>query len=197
MHEQITPLRCGHTICYLVTGSSGSLLVDTGFAGSLGELGIQLKTHGFGLHDVGCLLVTHFHPDHMGIAQDLVELGVTLLLPSCQAPFIHQPDRMYARDHNRAFRPIREEGACRLEPEDSRKFLSAHCGIDGQVVQTPGHSPDSISLVLDSGDAFVGDLCPFDQVELCGDVQMESSWEKLLGLGVHLVHFAHWPDERV
>jgi hypothetical protein len=26
---------------------------------------------------------------------------------------------------------------------------------------------------------------------------MESSWEKLLGLGVHLVHFAHWPDERI
>jgi glyoxylase-like metal-dependent hydrolase (beta-lactamase superfamily II) len=163
----------------------------------LGELGIRLKTHGFGLHDVGCLLVTHFHPDHMGIAQDLVELGVTLLLPSCQVPFVHQPDHMYARDHNRAFRPISEEDACRLEPEDSRKFLSAHCGIDGQVVQTPGHSPDSISLVLDSGDAFVGDLCPFDQVELYGDVQMESSWEKLLGLGVHLVHFAHWPDERI
>lgn len=197
MHEQIMPLRCGHTICYLVQGPTGSLLIDTGFAESLGQLGSQLKMHALDLQIVDYLLVTHFHPDHMGIARDLVELGVTLLLPSCQVPFVHQPDHMYARDRNRAFRSIREEDVCRLEPEDSRKFLSAHCGIDGQVVQTPGHSPDSISLVLDSGDAFVGDLCPFDQVELYGDVQMESSWEKLLGLGVHLVHFAHWPDERI
>ena len=197
MHEHITPLRCGHTICYLVTGSSGSLLVDTGFAGSLGELGSQLKMHGLDLRCTGYLLVTHFHPDHMGIAQDLIDLGVTLLLPSCQAPFVHQPDRMYAHDHNRAFRPIREDTACRLEPDDSREFLSIRCGIDGQVVQTPGHSPDSISLVLDSGDAFVGDLCPFGQVDLYGDARMESSWERLLGLGVSVAHFAHWPDERI
>lgn len=74
MHEQIMPLRCGHTICYLVKGPTGSLLIDTGFAESLGQLGSQLKMYALDLQIVDYLLVTHFHPDHMGIARDLAEL---------------------------------------------------------------------------------------------------------------------------
>ena len=29
--------------------------------------------------------------------------------------------------------------------------------LDGEIVATPGHTVDSISMVLDDGDAFVGD----------------------------------------
>ena len=32
------------------------------------------------------------------------------------------------------------------------------CGVRGQVLHTPGHTPGSVSIVLDSGDAIVGDL---------------------------------------
>lgn len=39
---------------------------------------------------------------------------------------------------------------------DSRAFL-AGIGIDGEIISTPSHSPDSVSLVLDDGDCFVGD----------------------------------------
>jgi hydroxyacylglutathione hydrolase len=31
-------------------------------------------------------------------------------------------------------------------------------GVDGRIVHTPGHTSGSISLLLDSGEAFVGDL---------------------------------------
>ena len=31
-------------------------------------------------------------------------------------------------------------------------------GIPGTVLHTPGHSPGSLSVVLDTGEAFVGDL---------------------------------------
>lgn len=31
-------------------------------------------------------------------------------------------------------------------------------GVDGRLIETPGHSADSISVVLDSGDVIVGDL---------------------------------------
>ncbi|MFO7633107.1 MAG: MBL fold metallo-hydrolase, partial [Caldilinea sp.] len=31
-------------------------------------------------------------------------------------------------------------------------------GVDGRVFATPGHTPGSISILLDSGDAIVGDL---------------------------------------
>jgi hydroxyacylglutathione hydrolase len=31
-------------------------------------------------------------------------------------------------------------------------------GVNGRIVHTPGHTAGSISLVLDSGEAFVGDI---------------------------------------
>jgi glyoxylase-like metal-dependent hydrolase (beta-lactamase superfamily II) len=35
-------------------------------------------------------------------------------------------------------------------------------GIPGQVVYTPGHSMGHVSIILDSGDAFVGDMAMND-----------------------------------
>ena len=42
---------------------------------------------------------------------------------------------------------------------ESRAFLHT-LGIGGEIISTPGHSDDSVTLVLDTGDAFTGD---FDQ----------------------------------
>jgi hydroxyacylglutathione hydrolase len=67
-------------------------------------------------------------------------------------------------------------------------------GLAGRVVHTPGHTAGSISVVLDNGDAVVGDLCQngwgfgmglgpivpplADQPEA-----LPSSWERLLREG--------------
>lgn len=197
----VTPLTCGYTRCYLVTPQScphKSLLFDTGSAGSLGELGRQLKLAGGSLADIGCLLVSHYHPDHMGIARDLMDLGVTLLLPTVQQGFVHEPDKVYAKNHDGSFKPIGESMALTFPVDDSREILG-RWWIQGQVAWTPGHSDDSISLLLDGAEdgreALVGDLCPLEQVELYNDPVLEQSWEKLIALGARRARFAHWPDE--
>ncbi|UCB44816.1 MAG: MBL fold metallo-hydrolase, partial [Spirochaetota bacterium] len=41
--------------------------------------------------------------------------------------------------------------------EDSPFSLTPY-GIKGKIIPTPGHSSGSMSLILESGDAFVGDL---------------------------------------
>jgi glyoxylase-like metal-dependent hydrolase (beta-lactamase superfamily II) len=40
---------------------------------------------------------------------------------------------------------------------DGRALL-ATLGISAELIHTPGHSDDRVSLVLDSGEAFTGDL---------------------------------------
>ena len=42
-----------------------------------------------------------------------------------------------------------------LRDED---FSLTEFGISGKIIYTPGHSPGSVSILLDTGDAFVGDL---------------------------------------
>lgn len=41
--------------------------------------------------------------------------------------------------------------------EESRKFLG-ELGIEGEIISTPSHSEDSISVILDDGTCIVGDL---------------------------------------
>ena len=65
-----------------------------------------------------------------------------------------------------------------LSNKDSRAFLAA-LGIDGEIVSTPSHSEDSITLVLDSGDCFVGDLEPMEYMDrLRGEFSLIERLEK-------------------
>jgi glyoxylase-like metal-dependent hydrolase (beta-lactamase superfamily II) len=64
-------------------------------------------------------------------------------------------------------------------------------GIQGEIVETPGHSDDSVSLVLDSGMAFIGDLHLPDLVPDEARDATRQSWKKLLALKVKTVYPAH------
>jgi len=73
-------------------------------------------------------------------------------------------------------------------------------GIHGKVIYTPGHSPGSMSLLLDTGDAFVGDLVmngfPM-RISLGKPIFAENanvlqeSWRLLLSRGAKQIHPGH------
>ena len=63
-------------------------------------------------------------------------------------------------------------------------------GITGEIIHTNGHSEDSISLLLDSGEAFIGDLAP--EIMLPEDDQAsKANWEVLKAEGVRKIYTAH------
>jgi glyoxylase-like metal-dependent hydrolase (beta-lactamase superfamily II) len=76
----------------------------------------------------------------------------------------------------------------------------AEYGIQGKIVYTPGHSSGSVSIVLEGGEVFVGDLAmnmaPLrfsPGLPIFGDdIQIvKNSWKKLLQMGVKTVYPAH------
>ena len=91
----------------------------------------------------------------------------------------HDANGAYRKWGRRDFSPVGDAAARVLPLEQSRGFLVS-CGVDGGVLSTPGHSPDSVSVVLDSGDVFVGDLCPSERVALFPNPAYRRSWETLL-----------------
>ena len=58
-------------------------------------------------------------------------------------------------------------------------------------MHTPGHSDDSISLWLDKGDLFVGDLNPLYELELHKGTETGKSWGRLLALKPKKVYYGH------
>ncbi|MBQ6104317.1 MAG: MBL fold metallo-hydrolase [Lachnospiraceae bacterium] len=186
---KIHELRYSGTNTYVIEGEKGILLFDTGWAGTfsgfcraMGELRIPVQKVSF-------ILVSHFHPDHMGIAQEIANEGAVILLPEVQKNFVHSADGIFEKDGT-PFVPIVENEARSFPLAESREVLS-EIGIAGQIFATPGHSDDSISLVLDSGEIFVGDLNPLYELELHKGTQIEKSWKALLSENPKTVYYGH------
>ncbi len=160
---------------YLLEAREGKLMVDCGWPGTLPRFMAGLKRKGITFQEIKYLLVTHFHPDHAGLTQELKNQGIRLILLECQADFI-TPFAEFFRGNNLPYVPIAPNNTTVLRLEDSRTFL-ASLGIKGEILHTPGHSDDSVTLVLDEGYAFTGDLHP----SLMGidDLQTRASWDKI------------------
>ena len=128
----------------------------------------------------------------MGIAQEIADMGPVICAADLQRDFIHSSDRILARDKNADFVPVRDEKVRFFKPEESRGFLK-EIGIDGAVYASPGHSDDSISLMLDSGELFVGDLNPLYELELHRGTQIGGTWDMLLSMRPKRVYYGHAP----
>ena len=63
---------------YVLGASRGRLLVDVGWPGTLPKLHAMLKRKSIMMEDIGYLLITHYHPDHAGLAQEVKAKGIHL-----------------------------------------------------------------------------------------------------------------------
>ena len=180
-------LKYGNTNCYYIKGKNGSLLVDTDWAGTLPAFYKKIKE--LNITKIDYLLITHYHPDHMGIAQDIIDMGTKLLLIDIQKDYIHSSDTIFQKDKHVKFNPINTEHVI-ISCEQSRKFLN-DLGIDGEIIHTPGHSEDSISLILDDGSAFVGDLYDLRSAVTFNDEKINNSWNKILSHNISKIYYGH------
>ena len=161
---------------YAIDFKGGKLLVDCGWPGTLSQFSAELKRKGIPLQDIKYLLVTHFHPDHAGLVQELKNIGVKFILLDIQVEFIAQLTDFF-KDKQFPYIKIKKDGNLVMKVEDSRKFLEK-LGLQGEILHTPGHSDDSITLILDEGYAFTGDLHPIFALPE-DDAVSRASWDKI------------------
>ena len=160
---------------YIIEAKSEKLLIDCGWPGTLPKFMAELKRKGISIKEIRHLLVTHFHPDHAGLAQELKNQGIKFIVLECQVDFL-SPFADFFKGKKYPFVAIAQNDNLILELAKSRRFL-ADIGLSGEILHTPGHSDDSVTLILDEGYAFTGDLHPsFMNID---DVQTRESWEKI------------------
>lgn len=184
-------LKYGNTNTYLLRGSKGNLLLDTDWAGTMPLFYKEIKRQGISIRDIDFVMATHYHPDHMGLIGELTEQGVKLLLLDVQKSFVHFSDAIFSRDRRLNYRPVQEENAFMIACRESRGFLK-RLGIDGEIIETPSHSRDSVSLILDDGVCLTGDLEPYGNLAGYEENEMlQSDWEKIMGYRPKVIYFAH------
>ena len=196
MRADILTLRYGNTYTFLVKGSSGNLLVDTDYAGTMQGFYRALKANGIMLNQINCVMATHYHPDHCGLIGQLQELGVQLLLVDSQVDVVHFPDNIFARE-KREYIPVDPAKAIIMAANETRQFLK-RLGIEGEIIRTASHSADSVSLILDDGSCFVGDLEPREYIEAYAENErLAEDWKTIMNRNPRIIHYAHAPERAV
>jgi glyoxylase-like metal-dependent hydrolase (beta-lactamase superfamily II) len=168
-----------HVNAYLVEGDELTL-VDCGTAGhpSCAEaLEVAIGAAGHALEDVGRLVLTHIHSDHMGLAPLVVERsGAEVWAHPDDGHFydaIRDTDRIVAARERRSrqegvpehrlepFRTADEELQGALGPVTATHTLADGVTVSGfDVVETPGHCPSHVCLAR-ADVVIAGDLiCP-------------------------------------
>jgi glyoxylase-like metal-dependent hydrolase (beta-lactamase superfamily II) len=189
---EMNPVNVGYKSvnCYALAIGGGYLLIDVGMPATFGELVSVLKRKSVPLEKTRFLVVTHFHPDHCGIAQELKNAGVTLLLGDIQEQCLAEANCALAKFPG--YLPISDIGNA-VVATDSRAAWKAATGIDGVPLHTPGHSDDSVTVVIDGVGAFVGDLRPPEAYTDLAAALAEKSWQKIRAAGARKAFPAHGP----
>jgi len=176
---------------FLLPLPRGHLLVDAGWPGTLPLLASRLKAYDLDLSAITFVLPTHYHPDHAGLVQELKQAaGARLIVHPLQIPHIPNLAAHYARKGG--YLPITLDPADLILPADTRAALLA-LGLDALVIPTPGHSPDSVSLVTALGQAFTGDLPAPAFVDEDHAPTVRASWQALLDHGARTIYPSHVP----
>ena len=187
-------------------------LVDAGAKGSLGPISSGLAALGLSLDQVSLVVLTHYHPDHSGGLDKLVEAtAAKVAVHALESDIISGADPAPSPHRNvllagvtRPFvktlygRPV--DVAYRLEDDDRLPVAE-----DVSVVHTPGHTAGSICLHLASkGVLIVGDvlqyrfrrLAPPAALVTRDPAQAIESLKKLLLLEFDTICFSHYPPLR-
>ncbi len=186
----VTELRYSSTNTYLIRGSDGYILFDTAWAGTFPLLCRALGEKHISVQDIKYVFISHFHPDHMGIAQNVAEQGAEIVVFDVQREYIHFADAVFDKDKKVDFMPI-DDSKVKIVPIAESRGLLEKIGIAGEILHTPGHSDDSISLWLDEGELLVGDLNPLYEMEMHKGTQIYGSWQRLLAKKPLRVYYGH------
>lgn len=161
---------------YLEPCSNGFLLIDAGWHGKVEKFKNGLKMLGVKPDEIKYILLTHHHHDHVAIVQELKTItNAKLIVHKNQIPYLERGVTNTAdiKQYNRVLRlidrftkpfikynypPITINNYDTIMSDDINDNILRNIGIEGKIVSTPGHSNDSVSILLDNGTAYVGDL---------------------------------------
>lgn len=190
-------LNCGFARSYIISGEDGLMVVDVGSIGTAEDVAAYINnTPGMMLHDVRCIMATHFHIDHIGgighflrkcppetkvLFHRFVEgyLTGTRKMSPIRNWFVGLvPASLASARYIRRFSHLKFESLSGIPLPGLRNIVNLpyeHNKIgyfgdgkcvrykisfdDWEVIETPGHTEDSVSLYNElSGELICGDL---------------------------------------
>jgi len=225
---EIIELKLSVTNCFLIKSPDDKyVLVDTGYEWDWELFRKRLKQIDVGFSEISHIILTHHHDDHCGLLNQIVEQnnGICIVMSHLAKDlltkgindrshgggllnkriallinvFLVPRKRIRARKWPMTFPPyyVRKNDA--LVSGETR-LSDIGIELSGRIIETPGHSVDSISIIFNDGDCIVGDaaanMLQFAGTKYCvvalGDIdEYYESWRKIIAENAERIFPAH------
>lgn len=187
-------------------------MVDAGPPGKLKSFKEQLSTFNINPNEIKLVVLTHGDFDHIGSAKEIKEVTGAKVA-------IHENDRKFLEEARFNWPPgvtiwgkvsrfllnpfVQNIKIPNLKPDivlSNADFPLGKFGIDGNILFTPGHTWGSVSVVLETGEAFAGCMAhhgfPFTfspnlPIYATDLERLKESWYILLEHGAKMIYPGH------
>lgn len=184
------------------------ILVDTGFKGSLGLIKSGLIRLGFSLEQVSTIVLTHYHPDHFGSLEKVLEAtSAKVAVHESEVGIVEGSEKPPSPFTNGLLKSItapfiRFTSGGTVGVDYHLKDESYLPGSDDvRIIHTPGHTDGSISILIESEKVLiVGDALQNRFNRISGPSKLVTknydtalqSLQKLLDFDFEVVCFSHF-----
>lgn len=212
LENHVHKIRLGLCNAYLIQGQGGAVLVDTGQVHFERIFLRYLRKHAISFDDINLIVITHVHFDHVG--------GLKKLKTRCGCPAVVHAGAESELRHGAVYFPpgtnlfgrmafllgstvgrsLMKYPPVKPEIVVSEQMSLAPFGVSGKIIPTPGHTTNSLTVLLTSGEAFVGDLAANYWPANLGPIfppfaenvgALLQSWEVLLKAGARIICPGH------
>ncbi len=187
-------------------------MVDGGAPNQTKKFTQAVQKIGINIHDIRLIILTHGHWDHIGSAKEIKKLtGAKIALHHLEKEWLEKSlkpmppgvtawGNVLGKIITMLLPLIRIPAADVDVVIGNEGLLLDKFGIPGKVIHTPGHSSGSVSILLESGEAFVGDMAmsgfplrfsPGLPIFAEDPVKLNESWKFLLAQGAKTIYPSH------
>ncbi|OLS30135.1 MAG: putative metallo-hydrolase YflN [Candidatus Heimdallarchaeota archaeon AB_125] len=206
--SDVIHLNLGFTNVYLLKSDSGYVQFDTGYKHNMKKYLKLLEKNQILPEEIKLIIINHAHFDHTGALKETKELTkAQVLVHENEKEFVAKGISAEVRPHTfltKLLIPTMPKSWARTDPVEPDiviidNYSLEDFGIKAKVIHTPGHTPGTISVITEDGDAIVGCNLHGPPLRLrrgfpaiyYDEESIWKSWERIIEEGAKNIYISH------